>query len=67
MKKPMAAGQSGIGQDLLPAKSGANAASMNAKGNLGSGVAKESKAGEGGGSQESDSFYKMYNKEIKVN
>ena len=26
-----------------------------------------SKPAEGGGSQESDSFYKMYNKEIKVN
>ena len=40
--------------DLLPAKGGKNAG-------------KDTKAADQIGSQESDSFYKMYNKEIKVN
>ena len=55
------------GADLLPAKqsSGGNAGGKNAGGSGGPSGAKDTK--DQVGSQESDSFYKMYNKEIKVN
>lgn len=67
-KKQMPGAQQpgGVGTDLLPAKVsgiGNTALGNNAKAG---GAAKDTKP-EGGGSQESDSFYKMYNKEIKVN
>jgi len=59
-KKPALSGQPGVGADLLPAK-------QTGTGSSGKTSGKDPKTGDGVGSQESDSFYKMYNKEIKVN
>lgn len=62
-KKQMPGAQQpgGVGTDLLPAKPSGSGNNVKA-----GGAAKDTKP-DGGGSQESDSFYKMYNKEIKVN
>ncbi len=56
------AGGPPVAADLLPVK---QSSSGNSGGSKNAG--KDPKGGENGGSQESDSFYKMYNKEIKVN
>ena len=58
------AGAPGIGADLLP-KSGAAAKAADMLPLKQS--SEKAKTGDQLGSQESDSFYKMYNKEIKVN
>ena len=50
--------------DLLPAKQGSGGSSGSDRGNKKNA---EKSGGDQAASQESDSFYKMYNKEIKVN
>ena len=55
-----------LATDLLPAKMSNNTGAGSGKNGQANGaLAKEPKP-EAGGSHESDSFYKMYNKEIKV-
>ena len=73
-KGGLASGQPPIAADLLPAKQsssgGSNSSGGSGKGNsnnAGSGQGKDTKPADQVASQESDSFYKMYNKEIKVN
>lgn len=48
-----------LAADLMPVKQSNGGSKNNAS--------KDTKSGDQIGSQESDSFYKMYNKEIKVN
>ena len=57
----------GIAADLLPVKQSSSGSSGGSGKNNGGGGSKDTKPADQIGSQESDSFYKMYNKEIKVN